>query len=70
MNGNDKHGKSLGLNQPIFRRDFLNSTLLAAGGALLGPLTPRQLLANVAAAEEWTGYGGIGDYSHSNGNTL
>jgi spermidine dehydrogenase len=64
---NDKHNKSLGLNQPICRRDFLNSTLLAAGGALLGSLTPKQLLAQ---QEEWTGYGGVGDYAHSNGNTF
>jgi len=68
-NESDKHDKSLALNQSICRRDFLNSTLLAAGGALLGPLTPQQLLANTAD-NEWTGYGGEGDYSNSNGNTL
>lgn len=66
----DKSDSTLGLNRPICRRDFLNSTLLAAGGALLAPLTPQQLLANAAGAEEWTGYGGVGDYSNSNGNTL
>ena len=65
---NGKNDESLGLNQPICRRDFLNSTLLAAGGALLGALTPQQLLAT--ASDEWTGYGGIGDYASSNGNTL
>ena len=70
MSNESKHDKSLGLNQPICRRDFLNSTLLAAGGALLGPLTPQQLLADAAAAAQWTGYGGVGDYSTSNGNTL
>ena len=63
----DKSDSTLGLNRPICRRDFLNSTLLAAGGALLAPLTPQQLLANAAGAEEWTGYGGVGDYSNSNG---
>jgi spermidine dehydrogenase len=66
----DRLDKALGLNQPICRRDFLNSTLLAAGGVLLGPLTPTQLLASAAADDEWTGYGGVGDYAHSNGNTL
>jgi spermidine dehydrogenase len=66
----DSEENSLGLNQPICRRDFLNSTLLAAGGALLAPLTPQQLLANPALANEWTGYGGVGDYASSNGNTL
>src|SRR5436309_14758418 len=52
----------------MFRRDVLNSTLLATGGVLLGPLNPQQLMAN--ATDEWTGYGGIGDYANSNGNTL
>ena len=61
----DRHDKALGLNQPICRRDFLNSTLLAAGSVLLGPLSPKQLLAE----EDWTGYGGVGDYAKSNGNT-
>ena len=57
--------KSLGLDAPIDRRDLLNSTLLAAGSLLLGSLTPLQLLAE----QDWTGYGGIGDYAPSNGNT-
>ena len=47
------------------RRDFLNSTLLASGAALLGTASPTNLLAE----QEWTGFAGIGDYSHSNGNT-
>jgi spermidine dehydrogenase len=67
--GDNRHNQALGINQPICRRDFLNSTLLAAGGTLLGPLTPQQLLATAADAE-WTGYGGVGDYANSNGNTL
>ncbi|TAM80293.1 MAG: NAD(P)/FAD-dependent oxidoreductase [Acidobacteria bacterium] len=50
----------------ICRRDFLNSTLLASGSLLLGPLSPRELLAD---GKDWTGYGGIGDYQNSNGNT-
>ncbi len=53
------------MNARILRRDFMNSTLLASGASLLGGMSPRQLL----AAEEWTGYGGIGDYARSNGNT-
>src|SRR5215472_16467913 len=64
--GSGRHDKSLGMDQPICRRDFLNATLLAAGGALLGPITPKQLLAE----GDWTGYGGIGDYAQSNGNTF
>jgi spermidine dehydrogenase len=53
------------MGRRILRRDFMNSTLLASGTALLGGLTPRQLLAK----EEWTGYSGLGDYARSNGNT-
>jgi len=52
----------------ITRRDFLGSTLLGAGAALLDGVTPAQILA--AAQDDWTGYGGIGDYRYSNGNTL
>lgn len=47
------------------RRDFLNSTLLASGSILLGGVTPLQLLAE----SDWTGFAGVGDYAHSNGNT-
>ena len=68
MSNEKTHARTLGIHQPICRRDFLNSTLLAAGGVLLGPLNPQQLLA--ADADDWTGYGGIGDYANSNGNTL
>lgn len=65
-NKDNRHGdEALGMNAPIERRDFLNSTLLASGGLLLGSRSPRQLLAR----EDWTGYGGVGDYRGSNGNT-
>jgi len=47
------------------RRDFLNSTLLASGGALLTGATPLSLLAET----DWTGFSGVGDYERSNGNT-
>jgi len=56
---------ALGMQEPIDRRDFVNSMLLASGGALLGALSPRQIL----AADDWTGYAGVGDYARSNGNT-
>jgi spermidine dehydrogenase len=66
---NTKNGEQsdrlLGMDQSISRRDFLNSTLLAAGGALASGANPLQLLAE----QDWTGYGGIGDYGKSNGNT-
>src|SRR5581483_7726253 len=57
--------EALGLNAPIDRRDLLNSTLLAAGSILLNSVAPFELLAE----EDWTGYGGVGDYAASNGNT-
>ncbi len=68
---------ALGMEQAITRRDFLNSTLLASGGLLLNPVSPANLLAANAAArsvsatneDDFTGYGGVGDYANSNGNT-
>jgi spermidine dehydrogenase len=48
------------------RRDYLNSTLLASGSMLLGGATPMDLLAK----EDWDGFGGVGDYAASNGNTF
>lgn len=62
----------LGMNAPITRRDFVNGALAGSGAALLagcggsagggdGPLSP--------SGSTWTGYGGVGDYAWSNGNT-
>jgi spermidine dehydrogenase len=62
---NAQDDTALGLNQRICRRDFMNSILMASGSTLLGSLTPKQLLAR----DDWTGYGGVGDYARSNGNT-
>jgi spermidine dehydrogenase len=61
--------KALGMEDAITRRDFLNAALLASGGALMGGLSPAELLAQRAGGEDWTGYGGEGDYANSNGNT-
>lgn len=55
------------MEQQITRRDFLNATLLASGGLLLSGASPTQLLAQ--SKDDWTGYGGVGDYAKSNGNT-
>jgi len=65
---------SLGMDQSITRRDFLGSTLLASGAQLLEPFSPAHFLvaqqqSPPGAAEDWNGYGGVGDYSSSNGNT-
>jgi spermidine dehydrogenase len=59
--------QALGMGRAITRRDFLGSTLLASGAMLLESATPAELL---AARDEFTGYGGIGEYHTSNGNTL
>jgi spermidine dehydrogenase len=58
---------TLGMGEPITRRDFLGSVLLASGTLLLQSVTPAELL---AAQDDFTGYGGIGEYGTSNGNTL
>ena len=58
---------TLGMDECITRRDFLGSMLLASGAALLESVTPAKLLAE---KDEFTGYGGVGEYSTSNGNTL
>jgi spermidine dehydrogenase len=67
----------LGMDTPITRRDFLGSSLLASGAALLSERAPADILKSPGeikrvsnAADELTGYGGIGDYARSNGNTL
>ena len=67
--------RAIGMDASITRRDFLGSTLLASGAGLLNGLNPAELLAmgrsssTGAAEDDWTGYGGVGEYSHSNGNT-
>src|SRR5580698_5791065 len=63
---------SVGMEAGITRRDFLNGTLLGSGAILLNSASPVRLLARTAATgavDDWTGYGGVGDYANSNGNT-
>ena len=55
------------MKSEITRRDFLGSMLLASGALLLEGVAPSELL---AGADEFSGYGGVGEYSLSNGNTL
>jgi spermidine dehydrogenase len=55
------------MQAPITRRDFLGSTLVASGAALLSSFSPEELLAQ---QDDFTGYGGVGEYRASNGNTL
>jgi spermidine dehydrogenase len=76
--------KILGMDREITRRDFLNATMIASGSLLMTPVSPSDLFAaghrlatrspaggSAAAdmADEFTGYGGVGDYATSNGNT-
>ena len=75
----DRNDETLGLNDPsVTRRDFVGGALLGTGAALLGMAAPGLLRAAGAAGRnlaysllgpDWTGPGGIGDYSRSNGNT-
>jgi len=61
----------LGMGSRITRRDFVNGALVAGGAALMsgcggtgatdGPWAP--------SGSPWTGFGGVGDYAWSNGNT-
>lgn len=51
----------------IFRRDFLNNTLLGAGAVLLRMPSPSEAQPR-AARDTFTGYGGVGDYASSNGD--
>lgn len=64
----DEHGdEALGMITAVTRRDFLGSTLLASGAMLLEGFTPAELFAQ--ATDDFTGYGCVGEYSNSNGNT-
>jgi spermidine dehydrogenase len=68
--------RAIGMDASITRRDFLGSALLASGATALNGLNPAQILATagapsaVGARDDWTGYGGVGEYSHSNGNAF
>src|SRR5215831_4512785 len=64
---NQPGDQSLGLNDRICRRDFLNASLLGSGSLLLKSWASVQ---NVAQEEsDWDGPGGVGDYRNANGNT-
>jgi spermidine dehydrogenase len=73
---NPNADEKLGLNSQITRRDFLNSSLLGTGAALLSAACPMHALAQQKAAaagssaDTFTGYGGVGDYADANGNTF
>ncbi len=56
----------LGMNESISRRDFVNGALVAGAGMLLNG---RASAMGTSPADAWNGYGGVGDYRASNGNT-
>jgi len=66
---NDHERRLLGLGLPITRRDFLNGTLLGTAGIVAGLPATQGAAAASAAADSFTGYGGVGDYRLANGNT-
>lgn len=59
----------------VTRRDFVGSTLIGAGAALLFAQAPSAMtrkpkpLPWAVLGKEWDGPGGVGDYAASNGNT-
>jgi spermidine dehydrogenase len=53
------------MHESISRRDFLDGTLRAGAGLILG----RRIQApSISPAAAWDGYGGIGDYARAHGN--
>src|SRR5580693_3982506 len=66
-----------GMDAKISRRDFVNGVLVGSGAALLSSAAPLAARASESApvspyapsGSAWTGYGGVGDYAWSNGNT-
>lgn len=62
----------LGCSERITRRDFIDGALkLSALGAVSGPTARRPLSAASpnGLGADWYGYGGVGDYATSHGNT-
>ncbi len=65
-----KHDRELGLDRPITRRDFIQGSALAMGGAIVGGSLPEQQPDYGFKLDvDWYGPGGIGDYAPSHGNT-
>lgn len=72
MTASPQSDDTLGMTSPITRRDFVNGALAGYGFALTaGCGAPSDTAASSLApsGSTWTGYGGVGDYRWSNGNT-
>jgi len=61
------------MNAGITRRDFVNALLAGSGASLLGMRAPWAAAPGAppsgAPGPHWYGYGGVGDYAASHGNT-
>ncbi len=71
MTGTGSQADRLGMHEPISRRDFLNGTLLASAGFVLGGGRggpQAQAAGTISPAHAWDGYGGVGDYARAHGN--
>jgi spermidine dehydrogenase len=79
MTRSRRRATDLGMGTAITRRDFVNGVLVGSGAALLtrsaasfGQTTAQQTTTALdlsPSGSPWTGYGGVGDYRWSNGNT-
>jgi len=80
-NKHAQEDRQMGLTSRITRRDFLNSSLLGSGAALLSAACPMHAIARgehtkaspgmvPQDSDTFSGYGGVGDYADANGNTL
>lgn len=74
----EREDKLSGIDSNITRRDFIGGSLLGTGAALMyakAPALMREANAQTmphpltGVGADWTGPGGIGDYSKANGNT-
>jgi spermidine dehydrogenase len=63
----EKQTDGSSLSTQITRRDFIGTTLIGVGATLLTQACPARQGSGLGPA--WTGYGGVGDYRFSNGNT-
>lgn len=59
----------LGLNSNITRRDFINFSAAAVLGTTLAGCDFQEKMPGMEMPSDWYGYGGVGDYAPSHGNT-
>ena len=59
----EKSDRILGIGNHITYSDFVGSTLVGAGAVLLSGMARVELGAQASMTDQWTGYGGVGDYA-------